>query len=130
RIPQLCLTLLNHLPYEELNAERLPFWKFRLEDAIRRDFGLVAIQDHTDTDDERERKMRAWERLGWREMSNGQMDKAWKRYGQRFGYPERGGFTTPIPSTTFDISPIYLRDNKHLERLGSDLTLKALAAMK
>jgi hypothetical protein len=130
RIPELCLALLNELPHEELNAGRLPFWNFRLADPVRREFGLVAIHHFTDHDDERERKVRAWERLGWREMSHGQMDEAWSRYGATFGYPERGVFTTPMPSVTWDISPIYLRAKEDFERLEGDLTLKALAALK
>src|SRR5205823_56786 len=106
------------------------FWNLRLDDAVRREFGLVAIQHFTDHDDERERKLRAWERLGWREMSHGQMDEAWGRYGEQVGYPVRGDFTTPTPSITFEISPIYLRGDEFLERQESDLTLKALAALK
>jgi Protein of unknown function (DUF2716) len=129
RISELCLTLLNELPHEELDAGRLPFWNFRLDDEIRREFGLVAIHHFTDFNDQREAKLRAWERLGWREMSHGQMDEAWKEYEERTGQRKQGGFTTPAPSVTWDISPIYLRGKDYLERLESDLTLKALQAL-
>lgn len=128
RIPELCLALLNELPFEKLNAGHLPFWNFKLDDALRREFDLVAIQHFTDHDDERERKLRAWERLGWREMSHGQMDEEWKEYEKRT--ERQGEFITPTPSVTWDISPIYLRGKEHLERLESDLTLKALKALK
>lgn len=130
RIPQLCLTLLDQLPYEELNACRLPFWNFKLDEVIHQEFGLVAIQNYTDSDDERERKLRAWERLGWRAMSCGQEDQAWDRYKVAFGYPVQSSFTTPFPSITWDIASIYLYKNSHFDQLECDLTLKALEALK
>jgi hypothetical protein len=130
RIPQLCLTLLNELPDEKLNTERLPFWNFSVDGSIRRSFGLIALSQFTDSDDERERKLRAWEQLGWRGMSHGQMDEAWKTFEQRMESDVRGEFHTPFPATTWDISPIYLRGREHLDHTEADLTLKALSALQ
>jgi hypothetical protein len=129
-IAELCLALLDKLPQEELQAGRPPFWNFKLDDAVRREFGLVAIQHFTDQDDERECKLRAWERLGWREMSHGQMEETWNRYGAMFGYPQRDELTTPTPSITWDISPIFLRNHEYLGSMEADLTLKTLDALK
>ncbi len=130
RVPELCLALLNDLPHEELQGGRLPFWNFRLGNGLRREFGLVAIQHFTQLDDEREQKVRAWERVGWREMSHGQTDEAWNGYAERFGYPAGGPFQTPTPSTTWDIAQVYLRGQEFRERVEADLTSKALAALK
>lgn len=130
RVPELCLALLNDLPHEELQGGRLPFSNFRLGDGLRREFGLVAIQHFTQVDDERERKVRAWEREGWREMSHGQTDVAWDGYGDRFGYPAGGPFQTPTPSATWDIAHVYLRGKVFRDRVEADLTSKALAALK
>jgi hypothetical protein len=130
RIDQLCVALLNGLPHDELQARLLPFWNFRLADGLRREFGLVAIQHFTQLDDERERKVRAWERAGWREMSHGQTDEAWTRFGERFGYPAGGPFRTPTPAATWDIAPVYLRGQAFRDRAEAELTATALAALK
>ena len=129
RVPELCLALLNDLPHGELRGGRLPFWNFRLGDGIRRGFGLVAIRHFTQMDDEREQKVWAWERAGWREMSHGQMEEAWHGYAERFGYPAGGPFRTPTPSATWDIAHVYSRGNEFRERVEADLTRKALAAL-
>jgi hypothetical protein len=130
RIAQLCLALINDLPHEGPHGERPPSWEFTPGDDLRREFGLVAIQDFTAPDDERGRELRAWERLGWREMSKGQRDEAWGRYRERFGDLETDEYITPAPSTTWDVSPAYLRDDEHTDRLEGDLTLKARNALK
>jgi hypothetical protein len=122
RVAELCLALLTKVPSPELSAGRPP-------DEIRREFRLVTIQDFTNMYDEFDRKIRAWERLGWREMSHGQMDDSWNKYGEKFGNPKKSGFTTPSPSATWDIAAIYLRDNE-FRRLEADLTIKCLHALQ
>lgn len=130
QLVDLCLTLLARLPIEELNRGRLPFWNFKLDDGIRRAFDLVAVQHHTDFDDEREAKLRTWERVGWREMSRGQEDDAWNIYKEKVGYPAATDFSTPQPSFTWDVSPMFLWDKEKFDRLEADLTLKTLQALQ
>ncbi len=129
RIPELCLTLLAQLPEDPGANERLPSWAFHLDDAIRSDFGLVAIK-HSEWEDEWEARLRSFESIGWREMSSGQADDAWDNYKERLGYPNGDAFHTPEPASTWDISFVYLRDATYLTDLESDLAQKALAALQ
>lgn len=128
RVAELCLTLLDQLP-EDRKRQRLPFWKYLLNDDIRRGFDLVMIQ--TDArHDEREARLKALEKLGWREMSDGQHDVTWDRYKKLFGYPAGDDFCTPDNSITWDISSSYLRGQDFLSQMETDLTLKSLAALQ
>jgi hypothetical protein len=128
RIPELCLALVHGQPEERRRVACLPFQGVKLDDAIRQEFGLVAIHPFTDHDDEREQKLRAWERLGWRAMSRGQEDAAWNEYQERI--EPQGQVATPAHSMTWDIAHVYLLGEDHLERLEEDLTLKALKALQ
>lgn len=131
RIPELCLKLLEILPQNELpDRQHLPFWNFHLNDDLRREFELVAIQHFTQLDDEREKKLRQWESIGWRQMSRGQMDEAWNAYESRFYSRNDGLFRTPTPATTWSISQIYLRGQEFRETVERDLNSKTLAAFR
>lgn len=130
RVPELCLALLDELSHDELRGGQSSLGVFRLNGSLRREFGLTAIPYFTQMDDEWERKARAWERHGWREMSYGQMDEAWDAYGEHFGGPVCGPFRTPTPSATWDIAPVYLRGQAFQEQVEADLTAKALAALR
>ncbi|MBN9122284.1 MAG: DUF2716 domain-containing protein [Planctomycetes bacterium] len=130
RVADLCLRLLEALSPTELTTGHMPFWNFRLDDALRREFGLMAVRHHTDTEDRWERELRAWERLGWRRMSRGQEDAAWDRYHALTTVPGTGGFRTPTPSITWDVAHAFLHDREGFERLIRDLTTKALAALQ
>ena len=130
RVPELCLALLNGLPHEELQGGHLPFWNFRLGDGLRREFGLVAIQHFTQLDDERERKLRAWERDGWREMSHGQMDEAWDRLRGAVRLPRRRAVPHADALGHLGHRPGLPSRREYRERVEADLTRKALAALK
>jgi hypothetical protein len=130
RVAELCLRLLEVLSPTELTTGHMPFWNFRLDDGLRQEFGLVAVQHHTDFDDSWERKRRTWERVGWRGMSRGQEDEAWDRYHALTTAPGTNGFRTPMPSVTWDVSHALLHDREGFERLTRDLTAKVLAALK
>ena len=130
RVADLCLRLLESLSPTELSTGHMPFWNFRLDDALRREFGLVTVQHHTDIDDRWERERRAWEQLGWRRMSRGQEDEAWGRYHALTTDPGTGEFRAPAPSVTWDVAHAFLHDGETFGSLIRDLTAKALAALK
>jgi hypothetical protein len=130
-LPDFCVALLSEQPYRQVATARESFWKIRLDDEIHSAFGLVAIHPYSHMDDVREKILRSLEQIGWRAMSRGQTDQEWDRYVQAFGCPAGGnGLTTPAPSVTWDIAPIYLRTGEYLRQMEADLTLKALDALK
>jgi len=118
-------------PSTRIGTKELRFFngQLKLDDSLRCEFGLAAVQHHTQTEDRWDRELRSWERLGWRRMSRGQEDEAWDRYHALTG-GGAGGFNAPIPSVTWDVAHAFLRDNDGFEELVRDLTLKALAALK
>ena len=128
RVENLCLALFERWPCSPSGGLLSP--RLRLDEDLREAFGLVAVSGEAVRRDAEAARARRLERRGWRGMAAGQMDEAWARYAARFGYPAGGGFRTPTPSVTWDISPIYLRSGEEFTRLEEDLALKALAAFR
>ncbi|MEI8384015.1 MAG: DUF2716 domain-containing protein [Planctomycetota bacterium] len=126
RLTELCLALVNCPQEEELIPRR--FLTFTIDDRIRRNFGLVAIK--INIEEQRQGRLRSWEQLGWREMSDGQKDTIWERYHTVFSYPDGNGFRTPAPSITYDISAISLQKDEAFDCIESDLSSKTLEALQ
>lgn len=128
RVGDFCLALFERwlcCPSGGLLSPRL-----RLDDDLREEFGLVAVPGEAVRRNAEAARAKRLERLGWRGLSDSQMDETWARYAARFGYPVVGGFRTPTPSITWDISPIYLRSGEEFARLEEDLARKALTAFR
>ncbi len=69
---------------------------------------------------------REQERTGWRELSDRRRDEIWDRY--------YAALTPPTgvlpPSTTWDISGVYLRPPTEFAALEADLTAKVFRALR
>lgn len=128
RVEDLCLALFGSWPCWPPGGLRSP--RLRLDDDLREAFDLVVVDGEAVRRDAEAARARRLERLGWRGMADGQMDEAWARYAARFGQPAGGGFRTPTPSVTWDISPVYLRSGEEFTRLEEDLARKALSALR
>jgi hypothetical protein len=128
QVEGLCLALFERWPCYP--AGGLLSTRFRLDDDLREAFGLVAVSGETVRQDAEAARARRLERLGWRRLAGEQEDETWARYAARFGYPAGGGFRTPTPSVTWDISPIYLRSGEEFAGLEEDLARKVLTAFR
>jgi hypothetical protein len=128
RVEELCLALFARWPRVSNGGFRWP--RLRLDDDLRTAFGLVAVAEETVRHDAEAARARNLERLGWREIPDKEMDDVWARYADRFGSPAGGGFRTPTPSVTWDISPTYLHPGEEFTRLEEDLTHKTLSALR
>lgn len=125
RIFELCLALLNRLPYGDLDPNRPPWCDCEIDDATRRKFGLVSMTRDNWTREEFEYRERSFEAFGWRTMSDGQMCEALDQFEERVGW-YRNDFRPLIPSITWDSSWIGMADHQLAEL---DLTAKALESL-